>query len=46
MIGKKDWPDDLEVSMNYIDARGKSQKLILVNGSTLVLMVSQKTTVS
>ena len=35
MIGKKDWPDDLEVSMNYIDAQGKSQKLILVNGSDL-----------
>ena len=33
VIGKKDWPDDLEVSMNYIDAQGKSQKLILVNGS-------------
>lgn len=36
VIGKKDWPDDLEVSMNYIDAQGKSQKLILVNGSDLV----------
>ena len=35
VIGKKDWPDDLEVSMNYIDAKGKSQKLILVNGSDL-----------
>ena len=35
VIGKKDWPDDLEVSMNYIDAQGKSQKLILVNGSDL-----------
>ena len=35
VIGKKDWPDDLEVSMNYIDAQGKSQKLILVNGSNL-----------
>lgn len=35
VIGKKDWPDDLEVSMNYIDAQGKSQKLILVNGSYL-----------
>ena len=35
VIGKKDWPDDLEVSMNYIDTKGKSQKLILVNGSDL-----------
>ena len=35
VIGKKDWPDDLEVSMDYIDAQGKSQKLILVNGSDL-----------
>ena len=35
VIGKKDWPDDLEVSMNYIDTQGKSQKLILVNGSDL-----------
>lgn len=35
VIGKKDWPDNLEVSMNYIDAQGKSQKLILVNGSDL-----------
>ena len=35
VIGKKDWPDDLEVSMNYIDAQGKSQKLVLVNGSDL-----------
>ena len=35
VIGKKDWPDDLEVSMSYIDAQGKSQKLILVNGSDL-----------
>ena len=35
VIGKKDWPDDLEVSKDYIDAQGKSQKLILVNGSDL-----------
>ena len=35
VIGKKAWPDDLEVSMNYIDTKGKSQKLILVNGSDL-----------
>lgn len=35
IIGKKDWPDDLEVSMNYVDAQGNTQKLILVNGSDL-----------
>lgn len=33
VIGKKDWPDDLEVSLTYTDSDGNSQKLILVNGS-------------
>ena len=35
VIGKKDWPDDLEVSLTYTDSDGNSQKLILVNGSDL-----------
>lgn len=42
IIGKKDWPDDLEVSMSYVDAQGNTQKLILVNGSDLGKKGNQK----
>ena len=30
IIMKKEWPDDLRVTMTYTDANGDSQKLVLV----------------
>lgn len=33
VIGKKEWPDDLRVTMDYTDAQGVSHTLVLVNGT-------------
>ncbi len=33
IIMKKEWPDDLRVTMTYTDANGDSQKLVLVEGT-------------
>ncbi len=33
IIGKKEWPDDVRVTMSYKDANGRSQTLILVDGT-------------
>ena len=33
IIGKKEWPDDLRVTMSYKDANGNSQTLTLVDGT-------------
>ena len=33
VIAKKEWPDDLRITMSYVDENGVSQKLILVEGT-------------
>lgn len=33
IIMKKDWPDDLRVTMNYIDGKGVPQSVVLVEGT-------------
>lgn len=33
VIAKKEWPDDLRITMDYVDDKGVSQKLILVEGT-------------
>lgn len=33
IIGKREWPDDLKVELVYTDAKGKTQRMTLVNGS-------------
>ena len=33
IIMKKEWPDDLRVTMSYVDAQGITQKLVLVEGT-------------
>ncbi len=33
VIGKKEWPDDLRITMSYKDATGATNSLILVNGT-------------
>ena len=33
VIGRKEWPDDVEVKMSYTDENGDPQTILLINGS-------------
>lgn len=33
VIGRRDWPDDLKVTLNYTDKKGNTQHLTLVDGT-------------